>query len=117
MMAGVMSPRTEDTPKGEPLSLLLSNILLTGLDRELERRGQYFCRYADDCNIYVRSLAAGEGVPYLITVIFGAFRAGIGEVSCFKLRDAAKDAIAAPIQFWDWGYLRPIRDLTGRFPL
>ncbi|MCU0246448.1 MAG: reverse transcriptase domain-containing protein, partial [Bryobacter sp.] len=47
---------------GGPLLPLLSNILLTDLDRELERRGLAFCRYADDCNVYVRSQAAGERV-------------------------------------------------------
>ena len=63
MMAdGVVSPRTQGTPQGGPLSPLLSNILLTDLDRELERRGHAFCRYADDCNIYVRSEAAGARV-------------------------------------------------------
>lgn len=61
MMAdGVVSPRQEGTPQGGPLSPLLSNILLTDLDRELERRGHKFCRYADDCNVYVASRAAGE---------------------------------------------------------
>jgi RNA-directed DNA polymerase len=62
MAGGVASPRTEGTPQGGPLSPLLSNILLTELDRELERRGHAFCRYADDCNIYVRSQQAGERV-------------------------------------------------------
>jgi len=62
MAEGAVSPRTEGTPQGGPLSPLLSNILLTGLDRELERRGHAFCRYADDCNIYVRSQQAGERV-------------------------------------------------------
>ena len=60
MAEGVVSPRRQGTPQGGPLSPLLSNILLTELDRELERRGHAFCRYADDCNIYVRSHAAGE---------------------------------------------------------
>ncbi len=60
MAGGVISPRTQGTPQGGPLSPLLSNILLTELDRELERRGHAFCRYADDCNIYVRSFTAGE---------------------------------------------------------
>jgi RNA-directed DNA polymerase len=68
MMAdGVVSPRMQGTPQGGPLSPLLSNILLTELDRELERRGHAFCRYADDCNIYVRSQAAGERVLRSIT--------------------------------------------------
>jgi RNA-directed DNA polymerase len=63
MMAdGIVSQRTEGTRQGGPLSPLLSNILLTDLDRELERRGHAFCRYADDCNIYVRSQAAGDRV-------------------------------------------------------
>jgi len=63
MMAdGLMSPRTEGTPQGGPLSPLLSNILLDEWDRELERRGHHFVRYADDCNVYVRSKAAGERV-------------------------------------------------------
>lgn len=62
MEGGVATARTEGTPQGGPLSPLLSNILLTDLDRELERRGHRFCRYADDCNIYVRSRRAGDRV-------------------------------------------------------
>jgi RNA-directed DNA polymerase len=60
MESGLVSPRTEGTPQGGPLSPPLSNILLDDLDKELERRGQSFCRYADDCNTYVRSRRAGE---------------------------------------------------------
>lgn len=67
MAKGLVSPRSEGAPQGGPLSPLLSNILLTELDRELERRGHAFCRYADDCNIYVRSLAAGERVQANLT--------------------------------------------------
>ena len=67
MAEGIVSPRTEGTPQGGPLSPLLSNILLTELDRELERRGHAFCRYADDCNIYVKSQQAGERVMASIT--------------------------------------------------
>ena len=62
MAGGVASPRAEGTPQGGPLSPLLSNILLDDLDRELERRGHRFVRYADDCNVYVRSRTAGERV-------------------------------------------------------
>jgi RNA-directed DNA polymerase len=62
MDGGLVSPRTEGTPQGGPLSPLLSNILLNEWDRELERRGHRFVRYADDCNVYVRSKAAGERV-------------------------------------------------------
>jgi RNA-directed DNA polymerase len=64
---GLVSARKTGTPQGGPLSPLLSNILLTDLDRELESRGHKFCRYADDCNIYVRSEAAGERVLASIT--------------------------------------------------
>jgi RNA-directed DNA polymerase len=62
MVGGVIQEREEGTPQGGPLSPLLSNVLLDDLDKELERRGHRFCRYADDCNIYVRSKAAGERV-------------------------------------------------------
>jgi RNA-directed DNA polymerase len=59
---GLVSPTEEGTPQGGPLSPLLSNLLLDEWDRELERRGHRFVRYADDCNIYVRSERAGERV-------------------------------------------------------
>ena len=62
MVGGMVSPRVEGTPQGGPLSPLLSNILLDDLDKELEHRGHRFVRYADDCDVYVRSKAAGERV-------------------------------------------------------
>lgn len=62
MQDGVCVAREEGTPQGGPLSPLLANLLLDDLDQELERRGHCFCRYADDCNIYVQSLAAGQRV-------------------------------------------------------
>jgi len=58
---GVVSPRVEGTPQGGPLSPLLSNILLDELDKELERRGHTFVRYADDCNIYLATRTSGSG--------------------------------------------------------
>jgi group II intron reverse transcriptase/maturase len=64
---GLETTRSEGTPQGSPLSPLLSNILLDDLDKELERRGHRFCRYADDCNIYVKSMRAGERVMASIT--------------------------------------------------
>lgn len=67
MAGGVESPRQEGTPQGGPLSPLLSNILLDDLDKELERRGHAFCRYADDCNIYVQSKRAGRRVLSSLT--------------------------------------------------
>ena len=71
MQDGLMSQRERGTPQGGPLSPLLSNILLDDLDKELERRGHAFCRYADDGNIYVRSRTAGERV--LITSQAGTY--------------------------------------------
>src|SRR6516164_8516984 len=62
MEDGLVSPVDEGTPQGGPLSPLLSNLVLDDLDKELARRGHRFCRYADDCNIYVRSRRAGERV-------------------------------------------------------
>lgn len=62
LLNGVVIAREEGTPQGGPLSPLLSNILLDELDKELEKRGHSFCRYADDCNIYVRTRRAGERV-------------------------------------------------------
>lgn len=67
MVNGVVREREKGTPQGGNLSPLLSNIMLDDLDRELERRGHSFCRYADDCNIYVRSRKAGERVMQSIT--------------------------------------------------
>jgi len=67
MQGGLVEPRTEGTPQGGPLSPLLSNILLDDLDKELEERGHAFCRYADDCNIYVSSQRAGERVLQSLT--------------------------------------------------
>ncbi len=64
---GLVTARKAGTPQGGPLSPLLSNILLTDLDKELEKRGHKFCRYADDCNIYVRSEEAGQRVLGSIT--------------------------------------------------
>ena len=62
MKQGVCGQRFEGTPQGGPLSPLLANVLLDDLDKELEKRGHKFCRYADDCNIYVRTLEAGQRV-------------------------------------------------------
>ena len=62
MEDGLVRPMDEGTPQGGPLSPLLSNLVLDDLDKELARRGLRFCRYADDCNIYVRSRRAGERV-------------------------------------------------------
>src|SRR5436309_2520477 len=90
MAGGLVQPRTEGTPQGGPLSPLLSNVLLTDLDRELERRGHTFCRYADDCNIYVASERAGVGLLQSLTAFLG---------ERLKLTvNASKSAVARPWQ-------------------
>jgi RNA-directed DNA polymerase len=94
MSDGLTTVRREGTPQGGPLSPLLSNILLDELDRELERRGHKFCRYADDCNIYVQSRSAGERVMKSITSFLER-----------RLRlkvNAAKSAVARP---WERKFL------------
>ena len=67
LQGGVVSVQQKGTPQGGPLSPLLSNIMLDDLDKELERRGHSFCRYADDCNIYVASRRSGERVMVSVT--------------------------------------------------
>jgi RNA-directed DNA polymerase len=87
---GLVGPTDEGTPQGGPLSPLLSNLILDVLDKELERRGHRFVRYADDCNIYVRSRRAGERVM-----------AGVERFLARRLRlkvNTVKSAVALPWQ-------------------
>lgn len=94
MSEGLVEPRTEGTPQGGPLSPLLSNLLLNDLDQELERRHLAFCRYADDCNIYVRSRVAGNRV-------MSGVRAFLEDA--LKLRvNTEKSAVARP---WERKFL------------
>jgi RNA-directed DNA polymerase len=88
MEDGLVRPVDEGTPQGGPLSPLLSNLVLDDLDKELTRRGHRFCRYADDCNIYVRSHRAGERVM-----------ASVSQFLTRKLRlkvNEGKSAVARP---------------------
>ena len=80
MVNGVVLDTEEGTPQGGPLSPLLANIMLDDLDEELERRGHRFVRYADDCNIYVRSRRAGERV-------MNSVRRFLGEVLSLKVNE------------------------------
>jgi RNA-directed DNA polymerase len=94
MEDGLVSPTEEGTPQGGPLSPLLSNIVLDDLDRELTRRGLRFARYADDCNIYVRSRRAGERVMASVTCYL---------TTRLKLKvNEAKSAVARP---WERKFL------------
>jgi RNA-directed DNA polymerase len=79
MDGGVVLERAEGTPQGGPLSPLLANVLLDEVDRELERRGHRFARYADDCNVYVRSQKAGERVMALLRRCYDKLHLTINE--------------------------------------
>jgi len=79
MGGGVVMERFEGTPQGGPLSPLLANVLLDEVDRELERRGHRFVRYADDCNVYVRSRRAGERVLAGLTKLYERLRLKVND--------------------------------------
>ena len=99
MANGVVMERDEGTPQGGPLSPLLANVLLDEVDKELERRGLSFVRYADDLNVYVRSKRAGEGAMQTLRRLYAHLRLQINE---------SKSAVARPqdrnflgYSFWD----------------
>jgi group II intron reverse transcriptase/maturase len=79
MSDGVVQERQQGTPQGGPLSPLLANVLLDEVDKELERRGHCFARYADDCNVYVRSRRAGERVMALLRSCYAKLRLTVNE--------------------------------------
>jgi len=87
MANGVVVERWEGTPQGGPLSPLLANVLLDEVDKELEKRGHAFVRYADDCNVYVRSRRAGERVMETLRRLYAQLRLRVNE---------AKSAVARP---------------------
>jgi RNA-directed DNA polymerase len=93
MVNGVVQERYEGTPQGGPLSPLLANVLLDEVDKELERRGHCFVRYADDCNVYVRSKRAGERVMEALVGLYAKLRLHV---------NAAKSAVA---RVWDRQFL------------
>jgi len=79
MANGVVTERSEGTPQGGPLSPLLANVLLDEVDKDLERRGHRFARYADDCNVYVRSRRAGERVLQSLRRLYAKLRLKVNE--------------------------------------
>jgi RNA-directed DNA polymerase len=127
MDGGVVMERHEGTPQGGPLSPLLANDMLDEVDKELERRGYSFARYADDCNVYVCSLAAGERVMALLRQLYGRLKLKVSE---------AKSAVAGALgrkflgyAFWAAGdgqikcavaikplatFKQRVREMTGR---
>jgi len=97
MVHGVVQSREQGTPQGGPLSPLLANVLLDEVDKELERRGHCFVRYADDANVYVRSRRAGERVMALLERLYGELRLTV---------NVAKSAVASVFQrkFLDYSF-------------
>ncbi len=95
MMDGVVQERAMGTPQGGPLSPLLANVLLDEVDKELERRGHCFVRYADDANVYVRSRRAGKRVMVLLLKLYGQLRLKVNQT---------KSAVASVFQRKFLGY-------------
>jgi group II intron reverse transcriptase/maturase len=87
MASGVVMERHEGTPQGGPLSPLLANVLLDEVDKDLEKRGHSFARYADDCNVYVRSRRAGERVMQALRRLYARLKLKVNE---------SKSAVARP---------------------
>jgi len=87
LVGGLATKRYEGTPQGGPLSPLLSNVLLDEVDKELEKRGHAFARYADDCNVYVRSRRSGERVMQSLRRLYARLRLRVND---------AKSAVASP---------------------
>jgi group II intron reverse transcriptase/maturase len=98
MLDGVVQDRPMGTPQGGPLSPLLANILLDEVDKELERRGHSFVRYADDCNVYVRSQRAGERVMMLLRCQFKKLRLHINEAKSAVAKATSRKFLG--FSFW-----------------
>ena len=90
--------RNEGTPQGGPLSPLLANVLLDEVDKELERRGHAFVRYADDLNVYVRSQRAGERVMASLRKLFGKLKLRVNETKSKVTRATASKFLG--FSFW-----------------
>jgi group II intron reverse transcriptase/maturase len=98
LVHGVKVERYEGTPQGGPLSPLLANVLLDEVDRELERRGHAFVRYADDCNVYVRSRRAGERVMAWLVHAYGDLRLRINRAKSAVARATSRSFLG--FAFW-----------------
>ena len=124
---GMLTRRLEGTPQGGPLSPLLANVMLDEVDRELERRGHRFVRYADDCNVYVKSLRAGQRVLGILRRCYAKLRLKVNEAKTavavvwgrkflgYRLRRDTKGQVklAIAVQAMDNARAR-LRQITGR---
>jgi RNA-directed DNA polymerase len=98
MVSGVVIERHEGTPQGGPLSPLLANVLLDEVDKELEKRGHAFVRYADDCNVYVRSAKAGQRVLAGLRKLYAHLKLQVNEAK--SAVDLAKRRQFLGFSFW-----------------
>lgn len=127
MVNGVVQERERGTPQGGPLSPLLANLLLDDVDKELERRGHCFVRYADDANVYVRSRRAGERVMALLLKLYGKLRLTVNQTKSavasvfqrkflgYSLWVAAGGKIKRRVANKAWAtFKRRVRELTRR---
>ena len=98
LVNGVVMERQEGTPQGGPLSPLLANVLLDEVDKELERRGHAFVRYADDLNVYVRTQRSGDRVMVGLRKLFGKLKLRVNETKS-KVRRATASKFLG-FSFW-----------------
>jgi RNA-directed DNA polymerase len=113
MMAdGVAVQRYEGTPQGGPLSPLLANVLLDEVDKELEKRGHAFVRYADDCNVYVRSRRAGERVMELLRRLYAGLRLRVNEAKSAVDRPQNRKLLG--YSFWNAGGMQVKRKVAPK---
>jgi RNA-directed DNA polymerase len=116
LVGGVASVSSKGTPQGGPLSPLLSNIMLDDLDKELEKRGHRFCRYADDCNIYVASLRSGKRVMESISAfIINRLKLKVNEDKSAVSRPWKRKFLGYSFTFNKQSKLKPARDSIARF--
>jgi RNA-directed DNA polymerase len=99
MSDGVVQERYQGTPQGGPLSPLLANVMLDEVDKELERRGHCFVRYADDCNVYVRSQKAGERVMALLRQCYAKLRLKVNETKSAVARVSGRKFLGYSLWF------------------
>ena len=110
MSDGVVQERYQGTPQGGPLSPLLANVMLDEVDKELEKHGHRFARYADDCNVYVRSRKAGERVMALLRKCYAKLRLKVNEAKSAVASVAGRKFLGYSFWFAKEGVKRRVAD-------